>query len=319
MINDGTNATPGYVSRFAKELGLQLVERFTRGNSGALVYRASSRSGNPLVLKIATEGRALDELRENIIGSQRLKDEGLENLLPGLYCIYERHDCSAIVMDHLGDSFYEAVQKSQDPVKIYKNLAIAFTDLCIKSRRRDEECHRMLLEVKSNLLNKYKNFLLPNGLIRDHHVSLVERIDIESLSLEYSTFATYDFTPEDVFPIDGQLKLPDPRQNIRGCPIISLAAFAGVSRDSYELPGSVRGYKVLNDFAVGTLAKRLDIQPAHASGLFLFGRSMQLAISAKVRIRSDPEKARLFASQSVDAITLMQANRHYNKTCRRGV
>ncbi len=293
------DAVPDYVTQFAGKLGIQLEERYTRGNSGALVYRASQHS-NQFVLKIASEGRAVDEIKENIAGYRALRDEGLISLLPEFYQIYAYPDFSAIVMDYVGSSFSESTQKRHYPMQLYKELATAFIGVCVKSRRCDENSYRMLEAIRSIILMNYRDFLQPAHLVGDEDIARVERLKI--FAPRYSTFATYDFTPEDVFLVGGRLKLPDPKQNIRGCPIISLAAFAGVSRDSYRLPGSVHGYKVLEDAATKDLAGLLDIEAADAHVLFLLGRAMQLSISAKVRIDSEPERARTFASLSADTV-----------------
>ncbi|MFH0830056.1 MAG: hypothetical protein V1887_02765 [Candidatus Aenigmatarchaeota archaeon] len=292
---------PEYVRRFVDEQELEVVERFGSGNSGALVYRVRT-GGKDAVLKMASGGRGLDEIRGNIAGYEKIREARLEEILPEDIRVYADKDFTAILMEYLGDSFYDRTLKEPEPTGLYRELAGSFRRLCERTVRKDDESRRMLVEVKDNLRAKYEDFLLGEGYIGKQDVGLLDSVDTDALSPDFSSFGCYDFTPEDVFLVNGRLKYPDPKQDVRGCPLISLAAFAGVSRDSYGLPGSEEGYGVLERLAVEDLPELLHISQPNARRLFSLGRAMQLAISSKYRIGTDPGKAKLFAAGSVDCL-----------------
>jgi len=295
----GKGGIPEYVKEFSSKENIELLERFSSGNSGALVYKVRM-AGKDAVLKIASEGKGLNEIRENLAGYEKIREARLGEILPENVRVYENGGSTAIVMEYLGDSFYDRALKENAPINLYKGLADAFGQLCERTVRKDRESERMLKEAKKNIHSKYEEFLLREGYVNRRDIELLDSVDTDALSPDYSSFGCYDFTPEDVFLANGRLKYPDPKQEVRGCPLISLAAFAGVSRDSYGLPGSEEGYRVLENLAVETLPHLLHIEPPKARKLFAFGRAMQLAISAKYRLKADPKKARLFAARSVD-------------------
>ena len=133
----------------------------------------------------------------------------------------------------------------------------------------------------------------------------IKSIDLSDDDYLITCFSPYDFTPEDIFISNSGFFYPDPKQECKGLPQISLACFAGVSRDAYGLPESVTGYKILEKFAVKTCSEIVDISISSAERLFLFGRALQCSFSSRVRIYGDKEKASYFAKESERHLDLL--------------
>jgi hypothetical protein len=141
--------------------------------------------------------------------------------------------------------------------------------------------------------------LLPKGLVDKQDVDLVSHIRTPVINA--SAFACWDLTPEDLFIVNGVLKYPDPKASLRGIPIIDLACFGGVCRDSYKLKGSTEAYKTIEAFATGEVAHMFDVNTTDARKLFSLGRALQSALTSRFAI--DLEKARASASNSKAYLT----------------
>ncbi|MBI4015477.1 MAG: hypothetical protein HY362_02040 [Candidatus Aenigmarchaeota archaeon] len=253
-----------------------------------------------VVVKIAAGGKGRREIEDNIRGYTAIREDGIGYVLPLIIEECNKGEFAAVVMEDLGDSFYDTALKHETPVELYKDLILAFRDLCIVTLKLDDESRRMLNEVKSNIKSKYEGVLKRRGFVDDRDVKLVDGLDTNALSPHYSAFGCYDFTPEDVFLRERNIKYPDPKSRVRGCPIISLAAFAGVSRDSYNLPGAREGYATMESFAVNEVGPIIGITEDHASALFNLGRAMQLSISSVYRVDKDMERAKEFGRMSIE-------------------
>lgn len=275
-------------------------KQYSKGQSGALVLLCDSVDKGLVVLKVAVNERSQQELEANKSGYIQLRQEGLERVLPDTLITSSLQGRGFIIMSYLGDDFLDRVKQSADPLKDYEKLCTLMNEIYTQTRRISDHSNSSLSLVQTLLLNAYKQRLLPSKLITESAVKQAASVDITGLAPTYSTFACFDFTPEDIFIQGGTFKYPDPKHQIRGLPLIDLACFSGVSLDSYHLPGSEQGYRVIENFALQEVSRLLELDEASAQKIFNYGRAFQLAMSAKVRINSEPEKAQSFASQSLD-------------------
>jgi hypothetical protein len=205
-------------------------------------------------------------------------------------------------MDYLGDNFLEANKKSNNPKKDYKTLCDILSKIYKKSREHNDSLE-FIKEMKDRMIRYYRDYLIPAGHIKEKDLSFIKQYEIKTLNSEYSCFAVFDFTPEDVYILDNKLKYPDPKHSLIGNPIIDLACFAGLARDVYVMKKSDYGYELLKDFALGEVSELLKIDKIKASKIFNFGRALQCSLSSRFRIKK-PDKSKLFANKSLHYLEL---------------
>lgn len=273
------------------------IQRIKGGNSTAELYRITS-NGTSKILKIGRTARAKAEIKENVEGYRTIKKEGLEQILPEEITIGSMKCVDFILMSDLGSSFMDDIKKTNNPQELYSNLICAIQKIYAQSLKADNQGKEFLQMISHQAEQKYREFLIPAGISNYETLDAFMNFNLERLISDKTCFAVFDFTPEDIFLVNGQIKYPDAAQTIRGIPIIDLACFAGTSRDVYNLPGSIRGYQALHVYATDYLSLILDINKENAEKLFAYGRALQMAISAKVRIESNPAKAVIYANES---------------------
>ncbi len=295
------------VKRIIEKYDLTTTGRFNNGNSGALVLKCLSNEHGPVVLKVSQDERSKEEIRANKSGYEKIRCERLETILPDLLIVNSQGERDYILMSDLGDNFMDAVKKSKNPVAEYEKLCKAMGTIYLRTRKEDDRSESSVELALQILRDKYSNSLIPHGIISPHAAQSIDNLAVLRVPPRASTFACFDFTPEDIFLLNGGLKYPDPKHQIRGLPIIDLACFAGVSLDSYELPGSQVGYQIIEDFACGTVAELFSLSESEAKRYFYLGRALQLAISSKVRIDTEFPKAQLLGEKSLEFLQRVHA------------
>lgn len=116
--------------------------------------------------------------------------------------------------------------------------------------------------------------------------------------MNFSCFASFDFTPEDVFLSTDGLKYVDPKKSLLGIPIIDMACFGGVAKDAFALPGPVEGYDILKNFAINDISSLLKIDKTTAEAIFYLGRALQMALSSRFRLKTEADKSHQFFEKS---------------------
>lgn len=292
--------------------GLKEVERLGSGNSGADIIRCKSPDGERVV-KIPTDEKSLNEILSNAKGYVGMIRLGLRENLPNHLKVRMHRGTPYIVMSYLGSSFAEESSRHYTAgvgISLYQVLCDSLEKVYRKSVRRDDQGHAYLSMVEQKIIAKFENHLIPAGLSDEGYVGKLKAIKMADRAPLYNCFSPYDFTPEDVFLIGGTIVYPDPKKELRGLPQISLACFAGVARDAYNLPDSFNGYKVIERFALEAVPDIIHISNELAGYLFTFGRVLQCAISSQVRIGKEQLKAKYFAEMSMGFIdTLYSAIR----------
>ncbi len=274
-------------------------EPLTLGNVVSTVFRAD-RHGESLVVKIGLSERAATEVRMNCAGYEALQRIGASSLVPDPLEYVEFQDIPILIMEDCGPDFWHAVRASKDPAPLYGRLFWAMEPVYAKTRQRGGG-EAYLESLRRRLLRQYQVHL--RGLVPPRPVSRLADADLHDLNPPVLCFASFDFTPEDVFLTDKGARFADPLNEVIGVPIVDLACFGGVARDAYGLPGSDEGYRDLETLALSALPWLLELSGEQAGRFFALGRALQCAISARFRLNTDPDRAEELAHRSESFLT----------------
>jgi len=268
----------------------------TLGNVCPWVFPAQ-QADMALVIKVGLSERAAQEVRMNQEGYENLKLIGASLLIPEPLQFIELYGVPVIIMGNCGEDFYHTVHQVPNPLEFYKYLTDHIEHIYCATLTTDTSALPGLEILRERLIRQYVVYL--DGLV---DLTLIEKLRSVSLAPfvpPMVCFSTFDFTPEDVFVTAKSVKYVDPLPVNLGVPIIDLACFAGVARDAHNLPGSIEGYKALEHYACKKLPSLLNLSPQVASPIFAFGRALQMSLSARFRVKTEPEKAKRFAKQSM--------------------
>lgn len=300
LINLPEDANVSIVSKILAVGGVSLEKKFTTGNSGCFVGKIIDAEGKSLVIKIPVNENSRQEIQENIQGYISLRQQGLQELLPETIRVKSFNSSNYLITTYLGNDFAYRAQNEPHPETLYQELIAQLFPIYKKTLRENSVDTEMFFRfIKNKLKKNFINHILPSEIVTKEELKDFLDIDISKLVSKRSCFAVFDFTPEDIYLQNGSLKYPDPKQNVRGNPIIDIACFAGVSRDVLNLPGSNDGYRMLQDFALDDVGSLFSLNKEQSEKIFNLGRALQCSLSSRFRVDSEPAKARAFALQSL--------------------
>lgn len=278
--------------------GVEFVSCFTTGHSGNQVVLAKDVHQQLYVLKIPQDERSQAEVFTNLRGFRAIEENGLGRILPDVRRIGQVRDYTYLVTNYLGENFETKVKTNLTPEALFENLANKMDIVYSMSIKEDGNSFSFINRIQAMLRRNYINHLIPSKLIGPDDVMPYLEFDSTPFCTPTSCFAVFDFTPEDIYIGEDTIKYPDPKADVRGNPTIDLACFAGVSRDVYKLPGSESGYRTLEDLAIYGVSQKLRLTPAVARRLFNLGRALQLSLSARFRVNTDPTLAQTYTDES---------------------
>ncbi|HII71170.1 TPA: hypothetical protein HA265_00255 [Candidatus Woesearchaeota archaeon] len=257
------------------------VKTFTRGHSTCLVRLVETEEGT-FVLKSAekdnTRGRY--ELENNLAGSEEIEQMGIATIIPARYEFFQTDDAYHLIMSYLGEDLETMVNKSQRPEREFHQVLLNLAYVYNRTHRSgyDSAAEARQYIEKMIALTEKNHMLANEGRADSRFVDMLEQFRIPEMAA--STFACHDLTPEDLFLCDGQLKYPDPKAGLRGVPIVDIACFAGVCRDSYNMKGAKTAYDRMKEFALD-LSTGFGMTRVQAESLFYLGRALQASLSAR--------------------------------------
>lgn len=256
------------------------------------VFKALSNDGNLLVLKVAVSDKSIIEIKTNIIGYQRLREQGLEKIVPKIFFSEYDEQFAVLLMEYCGDDFLTQTRKSSNAISQYVALTKELEKIYSISRQGGEYGKKMVSLIISMIKAQYEDHLF---MSLDKNRSLAKKIAtipycIDFGALRICCFASWDFVPENIFLTPNGLKYVDPHEDILGIPIIDLACFAGLIK-LYALPQAEEGYRLLENFALTKVASLLNAPEELSLKLFYLGRILQCFLSAGFRVISDPDRA----------------------------
>lgn len=294
------------VEKLCQEYRLTIVQQLTAGNICDAVYRVRDESGTSLVLKVGESELTVREIAMNLVGYQNLRNLGLPHFIPKVVDYRVDKDSAFILLEDCGPDFLTLSRITQQPLLLYQNLAEKMLEIYRRSHRQGEDGQIMVDIVSRKIVEQYDLYL--------SHLNSSESLRPRLVKLSYFTrelgigtycFSSWDFTPEDIYLTNGQVKYGDPHEQVTGIPIIDLACFGGVVRDAYQLPGSMEGYDILRNVAKLEVAPLLGVSEEVGYSIFLLGRVLQCFLSSRFRLKTEPiravqlfEQAKMYLTQA---------------------
>lgn len=254
----------------------------------------ATRRNQRLVIKIGFSELGKHEIRQNLQGYKNLDLIGANSLIPNTLEFYEHDQILFLVMSDCGMSFREMLVSEKQPAKLFQRLIGELLPIYQSTEREAVAALDSLSFTRNFLAEQYRQFLLPEFQEEstDELVNRLLAINLEIFRPARACFATFDLTPSSVFLCGDGLRFTDPQPLVVGIPIIDLACFAGVCRDSQKLPGSAEGYAQLERYALTDITAIVGLSRDLARKLFVLGRALQCALSSRFSIGRDDNKAR---------------------------
>lgn len=258
------------------------------GNVCKTVYQA--RNGDErLVVKLGIGRRAAQEIAKNCLGYQELRQIGAEDLLPRRLEYHEAHGVAFFIMSDCGPDFVRATRTANDPDSMYTALVTQMSAVYDNTKHAVLNPLVPIHAARDNVVRQCITHL--SAFVDPRRVEQMRVCSFSEITTGQTCFSSFDFTPEDVFLTPHGVKYVDPIPGQLGIPVLDLACFAGVARDAYALPGSTQGYEVLRKFALQEVPALLHVCRVDAERLFVLGRALQCALSARFRLSTDVERA----------------------------
>lgn len=270
-------------------------EEIKPGHMCETIFRAR-KNNRAVVVKIGLTRQAKKEVLMNKKGYDKIRKIGAVDYLPEPCEFVEIKDIPILIMGDCGENLFSLLQNSDEPNKIFDQLASELAHLYQITRQDDkfQEGEKNLLNAYDVLEEQFKNHLCIYEPFSSNQSSLKSlRQKLLRIPITFGCFACWDFTPEDMFLTPAGLKIIDPPEHLFGLPIVDLACFAGVSRDVYKLPGAEYGYKLLRRLAYET-GQLLKLDKQTVNFLFNFGRALQCSLSSRYRINKEVELSKKF-------------------------
>lgn len=300
MLTDNENTRLLSVQEHLRLLSIEvdLGDQLILGHKCKTIYVARDlKTGDRLVIKIGLRLESQNEIALNILGYQELSEIGASTILPSRVDHVVVDNIPVLILAHCGDDFWHATKKVENPIQLYRYLT-KHVDGLYWSTLRNSDQPSMVVENLVKLIEKVYFERLTE--YTDGNLKLkLQRQMLRFPTVKKVCFSSYDFTPEDVFVTETSVKYADPKPGQLGLPIVDLACFAGVSRDAHLLPGSIAGYKLLQDYALNELPKILDLARTEAQLFFALGKVVQVGLSGYHRLVEDPMRAQAFINQGV--------------------
>lgn len=282
------------VEQLLTKLNLTVVTTFTSGHKCQTVYKVCTADHRSLVLKVGTDPQAIAEIQKNLRGYDNLRKAGLNFFIPEIVDSNKSRYEAFILMEYCGNCFSELALRSKKPHRLYERLVETVSSVYSVSKTDGTSARTFLSNVQSEICKQYRRYLQhifdPTRLIESLLENVIHVIDF---NCPHCCFASWDFTPQNVFLTRGGVKYVDPNDIVVGIPIIDIACFAGVIRDVQKLPGSASGYGLLEESAFAT-GHMLGLSEEKTHKLFNLGRVLQNFLSARFRVETDKVRAHKF-------------------------
>lgn len=286
----------------SREHGISRLAQMTGGEIGVPLFRGINADGEVKVIKIGFGGKNQEgEVANNIFGYQEIIKAGGEDILPSGLKFVSVESVSAIIMDHLGESFAEKTKQGE--TGIHQTLIKGVAELTNKTTVGDPLLHQKGVDVFKASLRKWYSTLSSSNLVTEETVDKIDSISSPQLSGSQSALMLLDFTPDNVF-VNDKVSFIDPwkQDAYLGTPIPSWGQFTTLAEDIYHLPDSDRLTADLQALSY-SVGYNLGLDDSQIESQYLMGKALQYSLSAYVRRSSSPQMAQIFAQRGADIIT----------------
>lgn len=290
------------ISHAAQKLGLSKLKRFSGGHMGVALFECENIDGTKQVVKLGYNQETNKEVSNNSQGYEAIAQTGARSILPGGIRYEEVEGDSLLVMDHVGKSFAERVRA--DESNLYGTFLSgmeAVYDEAIHLNTR--HLHEAGVRQIRNELALWQQRLIDAGYLPKEATETSVGFSVADIAGSHSTLMLSDFTPDNIFLQDGQVRFIDPwlQDTYIGTPVPGLAQFITLAADVYHLPGATQRKGDFEDLAY-RIGEKLGLTEKQVRNQLRLGKAMQLALSSFVRIGKDEAVARQFAIESYDTL-----------------
>ena len=271
------------------------------GHTGTLLMRVTDRAGNPKIVKTGTNPQAIAEVTDNIYGYESMRAQGAGPLLPPGMVNGTVEDTPYIIMPDLGASFANAA--GSEPGTSYDTFFENTYQVCLATLEESPDEQRAGLQAFGEQVSRWYTELEASGLITPADLEKVGQINFSQLSSTRSSLMLMDFTPDNVFIKGKAMSFIDPwrQATYRGSLVPSLAQFWTLAAQVYKLPGTEKGDGAFKQHLL-LVGEELGLTEEQIKGQAALGAALQFALSAYVRVNSDPGLSNYFADKSKEAI-----------------
>lgn len=288
------------VEQLCNRYDLSIREHIGAGHICKSTFRVTDSRGVMLILKVGDTPEGVREIIKNCRGYEGLRALHLKCLVPNIEASGTSGREAFILMGDCGDDFVTQLQKERSTRRLYDRLAVQMEAVYRQSRGCGTDGKRSLRAAITKTVEQYERYLGgvldPERVLAPKFAQVLARTVVTS---HYYCFASWDFTPRNIFLTAGGVKYADPNADVTGVPIIDLSCFAGVVRDVEMLPEAAYGYAVLKNLAVNVVGTLLEIEPLRAERIFYLGRVLQSFLGARFRMQTEPSRAVHFFRQGV--------------------
>jgi len=280
---------------FESQTGLKLVKKFTKGLAGCTIYLATDSNGIKVVVKIGTSSRGIDEINDNLFGYNSISKLGAETVLPSPISLIESDLGPALVLPYLGEDYLTTSNTPESTLRNFeilkKSFGEVYSSVIIQSQEVNTSSLKNILDKISERIVKFSEV----GISGYEDCINLSTIDVKSIAGEYNSLFVLDFTPSNLFIVDGKAKFIDPwrQTTYTGSPLLSLGQFITYAEDIHQIPG-FNNENLQYLIFVQKIGKNLGLSESQIRLQFLIGQTLQYSLSAYYRIKSQPEKADRF-------------------------
>lgn len=290
------------IAQASKQLGLQNPKRFSGGHMGVPLFMCEGDNGVKRVAKFGISDETNDEVRNNYHGYAEIKATGATSILPGNIMFADIDGSPFLVMDNVGMSFAESVKGGD--IAFYSQFISGIEKVYDSALHRNEkDLHATGVRQIRDEVALWQRKLVDADYLPNEALDPIMNVDVLSIAGSHATLMLSDFTPDNVFVQDEQVKFIDPwrQETYLGTPIPGIAQFITLVADVYDLPGAaeMKGEFEALAYRVG---EKLGLTKDQVENQLRLGKAMQLALSSYVRIDENDTLAKQFALASYDAI-----------------
>ncbi len=288
------------VESLGKYSGLSDFEPLDKkGHTQAILF-SCKRGKEEMVVKIGVTPEGINEISNNLLGYNKIKEAGGGSLIPPGLEYRRAHDCEVLIMPHLGKSF--TVMGKTSSTKIYKSFINYLQDLAQQTLGSNSRHLQVagITEIKEQI-GKWYGDLEAVGVIDPNYKRILKGVNPSLLSSPKSTIMILDFTPDNIFLYGGSIKFIDPwlQSTYTGSLIPCIGIFTTLLIEVYDIrPPS--GIDL--DAVAKSIGDMLNLDESQVERQLALGRALQLGLSSYVRINSDRKKSIHYAKRSLEEL-----------------
>jgi len=291
------------VRPFFEKQGIVPDKVLEGGHKGAMLLRARMNEED-VVIKIGTDPTSVKEVEDNLYAYSGISEIGGGGFLPNPIVALETPVGPGIMMPYLGVDFRKLSADSSVTGSNFMVLRLTLDGIYPATLSTNRGAHEQSVGDVVRKISYRFGQLEAAGLVGGDYEVAVGKLDVQQIAGNRSVLSLLDLTPDNIFIHEDSAKFIDPwkQESYLGTPLPGLSQFMTLACDIYQIPGFTDvelGYnRYMEQIGIG-----LDLSPSQMKTQIELGRALQYSLSAKVRIYTNPQLAKEYASRAVDALT----------------